>query len=272
MYVCAPTHSRARWVRHFANIFSRALGPMMPMDFHTNGSLFCPPRIGGFREGGHCRCSGSKSGWIAWDTHTHCNVLGIYCCGFVGAIYWQYLSPAWPGAFSTISTGTVPLKDYQHSSSPFSPGKRPLLKSMCGFISSVHNNFILILICPDILGSTDGCFPPRNEFIWVLRPAAKAASNKQIRTLERTRLRLRERRSLRVLLMCAWICWCKYLKFPWGYKSMESLLQTLACRVYFCKNGIINIFVRIKLYHAWNGTCRVKKKKKVCNICILQCI
>lgn len=135
-------------------------------------------------------------------THTHCNVLGIYCCGFVGAIYWQYLSPAWPGAFSTISTGTVPLKDYQHSSSPFSPGKRPLLKSMCGFISSAHNNFILILICPDILGSTDGCFPPRNEFIWVLRPAAKAASNKQIRPLE-----------LQVLLMCAWICWCKYLKF-----------------------------------------------------------
>lgn len=140
-------------------------------------------------------------------THTHCNVLGIYCCGFVEAIHWQYLSPAWPGAFSTVSTGTVPLKDDQHSSSPFSPGKRPLLKSTCGFISPVHNNFILILICPDILGSTDGCFPPRNEFIWVLRPAAKAASNKQMRPLKRTRPRLRERRSPQVLLMCAWICW-----------------------------------------------------------------
>lgn len=114
-------------------------------------------------------------------THTHTHTLqcsaGIYCCGFVEAIYWQYLSPAWPGAFSTISTGTVPLEDYQHSSS-FSPGKRPLVKFMRGFISSVHNNFILILICSDILGSTDGCFPTRNEFIWVLWPAVKPASNR----------------------------------------------------------------------------------------------
>lgn len=196
----------------FANIFSRDPSPMIPMDFHTNGPLSVPPELKASARVGVADAKGpNQVGQCDTHTHTHCNVLGIYCCGFVEAIYWQYLSPAWPGAFSTISTGTVPLEDYQHSSS-FSPGKRPLVKFMRGFISSVHNNFILILICSDILGSTDGCFPTRNEFIWVLWPAVKPASNKQNRSLEQMRLHVREQRSQHVILICVWICWCEYSK------------------------------------------------------------
>lgn len=76
------------------------------------------------------------------DTHTHTDSSGNPLLWFVDIIYWQYLSPTWPGAFSTISTGSVTLRHYQYSSAYFPFGRHPLAKFMCVFISSVHKSFI----------------------------------------------------------------------------------------------------------------------------------
>lgn len=101
----------------------------------------------------HSHAHGTR--WWLWEIHR---------LWFVDAIYWQYLSPGWPGSFQRNI-------DWQRSLSvvvlPISPlACMRMAKYMRVFISSASNDFIysehvfghfhcLIFICLDGLGLTE---------------------------------------------------------------------------------------------------------------------